>query len=49
MTEPLNDPWFELRYLLTAIDSHQLTTADPSDEDNLLYWKAEQARKRVSQ
>jgi hypothetical protein len=48
MNEPLNDPWFELGYLLTAIDSHQLVTQNPSDADEKLYWAAGMARKRVN-
>jgi hypothetical protein len=48
MSEPLNDPWFELGYLLTAIDSHRLVTSEPSEADEKLYWAASMARKRVA-
>lgn len=46
--EPLNDPWFELRYLLTAIDSHRLETDSPTGADERLYWAAKLTRKRVA-
>lgn len=48
MNEPLNDPWFELRYLLTAIDSHRLETDSPTGADERLYWAAKLTRKRVA-
>jgi hypothetical protein len=48
MNEPRNDPWFELGVLLTAIDSHQLVTGEPSEADEKLYWAAKMARSRIS-
>lgn len=48
MSEPLNDPEFELRYVLTAIDSHRLVTVEPSAADEKLYWAASMARKRMA-
>jgi hypothetical protein len=47
MSEPLGEAWFEVGYLLTAIETHQAMTKTPGEFDRLLYWQAEQTRGRM--